>query len=92
MVEKTAYISNGMAVGRNSKNPERALMFMELCYQDEELYDLINYGLEGVTYIQNEDGTIGTPEVNNMQEIQMDKSGHGHPQYQVRQGQKMSGM
>lgn len=34
MVEKTAYISNGMAVGRNSKNPERALMFMELCYQD----------------------------------------------------------
>ena len=77
MVEKTAYISNGMAVGRNSKNPERALMFMELCYQDEELYDLINYGLEGVTYIQNEDGTIGTPEVNNMQEIQMDNLGMG---------------
>ena len=66
-----------MAVGRNSKNPERALMFMELCYQDEELYDLINYGLEGVTYIQNEDGTIGTPEVNNMQEIQMDNLGMG---------------
>lgn len=77
MVEKTAFISNGMAVGRNSRNPERALMFMELCYQDEELYNLVNYGLEGITYIQNEDGTIGTPEVSNMQEIQMDNLGMG---------------
>lgn len=75
MVEKTAFISNGMALGRNSRNPERALMFMELCYQDEELYDLINYGLEGITYIKNEDGTIGTPEAANMQEIQMDNLG-----------------
>ena len=76
-VEKTAYISNGMAIGRNSKNPERALMFMELCYQDEELYDLINYGLEGVTYTRNEDGTIGTPKDVNMQEIQMDNLAMG---------------
>lgn len=49
-VEKIAAANNGMAVGAHSQNPERALMFIELCYQDEEIYDLVMYGLEGVTY------------------------------------------
>lgn len=76
-VQLSSYISNGMAVGRNSKNPERALMFMELCFQDEELYNLINYGLEGTTYVINEDGTVGTPEGVSSQEIQMDNLSMG---------------
>lgn len=60
-VAGVAPASNGMAIGLNSKNPERAMMFLELCHQDEELYDAILYGIEGETYINNGDGTTSTP-------------------------------
>ena len=48
--ERIAPSNNGVAVGAYSKNPERALMFIELCYQDEEVYDILMNGLEGITY------------------------------------------
>lgn len=50
MVERVAPANNGMAIGAYSKNPERAMMFLELCNQDEEVYDLLMNGIEGVTY------------------------------------------
>ncbi|SFT27925.1 ABC transporter substrate-binding protein [Paenibacillus sp. BC26] len=40
----------GTSVGAHSKHPERALMAYELIRQDKEVYQLINYGLEGVQY------------------------------------------
>jgi putative aldouronate transport system substrate-binding protein len=40
----------GTSVGAHSKNPERALMAYELIRQNEEVYRLINYGMEGVQY------------------------------------------
>lgn len=40
----------GTSVGAHSKNPERALMAYELIRQNEEVYKLINYGIEGVQY------------------------------------------
>lgn len=49
-VERIAASNNGVAVGAYSKHPERAMMFIELCYQDEEVYDILMNGLEGVTY------------------------------------------
>jgi len=38
------------AVGAHSKNPERALMVYDLIRNDEEIYRLFNYGIEGVQY------------------------------------------
>ena len=38
------------AISRTSKNPERALMFLELLNTDVYLSNLINYGIEGVHY------------------------------------------
>jgi putative aldouronate transport system substrate-binding protein len=38
------------AVGAHSKNPERALMVYDLIRNDEELYKLFNFGIEGVQY------------------------------------------
>lgn len=35
------------AVGRNSENPERAVMLMELLNTDKEIYNMLVYGLEG---------------------------------------------
>ncbi|WP_027094177.1 DUF3502 domain-containing protein [Cohnella thermotolerans] len=40
----------GTSVGAHSKNPERALMAYDLIRNDEEIYRLINYGIEGVQY------------------------------------------
>lgn len=70
-VQRIAYNGNGMAVGRNSKNAERALMFLELVYQNQDLYDLINYGIEGKTYVLNEDGSYSTPEGANPNDLQL---------------------
>lgn len=39
-----------MAVSATSKNPERALMFLELVNNDEYVSNLVNYGIEGVHY------------------------------------------
>lgn len=41
----------GISIGAKSKNPERALMVYELIRQDEEFYRLLNYGIEGVHYV-----------------------------------------
>ncbi len=49
------------AIGAHSKHPERALMVYDLIRNDEELYRLLNYGLEGVQYIV-EDGVMKRPE------------------------------
>lgn len=41
---------NGTSVHATSKNPERALMFIDLMQNDKELHDLIMYGVSGVHY------------------------------------------
>lgn len=41
------YTNNGIAINANSKNPERALMAIELLRYDEEINSLTWYGIEG---------------------------------------------
>ena len=60
--EQVAPANNGTAIGRNSQNPERALMFLEECFQNEEIFDLLYYGVEGVNYEINEEGRVDRPE------------------------------
>jgi putative aldouronate transport system substrate-binding protein len=50
----------GTAVGAHSKNPERALMVYEVIRQDEQMYRLLNYGMEGVQYVI-ENGVMKRP-------------------------------
>lgn len=47
-----------MAISAASKHPERALMVYDLLRNDEECYNLINYGIEGVHYRKNNRGLI----------------------------------
>jgi len=52
-----------MAIARTSKNPERALAVYDLLRNDEEIYRLLCYGIEGVQYVLGEDGkTFTRPE------------------------------
>ena len=48
--------NDGVALCRSSKNPERALMALNLMYSDKELYQLMQYGIEGVNYTLDENG------------------------------------
>lgn len=45
-----------IALSYTCKNPERAMMFMELLYSDPYLYRLMNYGIEGELYTIDADG------------------------------------
>ena len=47
-----------MAVSATSKNPERALMCLNLLNSDPYVMTMLNYGVEGYTYNTNSDGTI----------------------------------
>lgn len=52
----------GLSVTRNADNPERALMLIDLVHQDQELYDLVRYGMEGINYTLV-DGVVDTSEI-----------------------------
>ena len=47
---KTAAMQDGMCVPASSKNPERALMFLERLRTDQKYYNYFTYGIEGVHY------------------------------------------
>ena len=79
-----------MAISSASKNPERALMFLNLLNTDSEVMTMLNYGVEGFTYTKNSDGTISfikenrdtyTPWTNGMGNVRLlpstDKQGAG---------------
>ncbi|MGE5551741.1 MAG: ABC transporter substrate-binding protein [Bacteroidota bacterium] len=46
------------AISRTSKNPERAMMFLELVNSDRYLNNLINYGIEGKHYTKVSENVI----------------------------------
>lgn len=47
-----------MAISVTSKNPDKALEFLNLLNTDPVVMTMVNYGVEGFTYNTNEDGTI----------------------------------
>ncbi len=47
-------VNNLNAINKNAKNPERTLMFLDLLWTDQEFYNAVLYGIEGVTYIKDE--------------------------------------
>ncbi|MDQ6422982.1 ABC transporter substrate-binding protein [Paenibacillus sp. LHD-117] len=44
------FTANGMSISASSKNPERALMVLDLLRYDKEIHDLTFYGIEGKHY------------------------------------------
>lgn len=46
------------AISRTSKNPERAMMFLQLVNTDKDLYNLLTYGIEGTHYTKIDDKFI----------------------------------
>jgi len=59
---KMSITHGATAVAANSKNPERALMVYDLIRNDETMYKLFNWGIEGVQYVINDKGQKDRPE------------------------------
>ncbi|TVY04224.1 ABC transporter substrate-binding protein [Cohnella terricola] len=49
-------------IASNSKNPEKAMQFLNLLYSDSDLLNLLDYGIEGKHYVTNSDNLIDYPE------------------------------
>lgn len=43
-------LANVVAINRNSKHADRVLRFLDMLETDQQLYDLVQYGIEGKTY------------------------------------------
>ncbi len=57
-MKANSYINNGLSINRNSKNPEKAMQFIELLRNDERYFNLTWYGVEGEDWEDKGDGVI----------------------------------
>lgn len=64
-VDTTSAQGAMMAISTASKNPERAMMFLNLLNTDPEVMTLMNYGVEGVHYNLTDDGCVEFTEERN---------------------------
>lgn len=55
-----SFLANGMSIFSKSKNPERALMALDLLRCDESYHDLFAYGIEGEHYELTPEGRVKT--------------------------------
>jgi putative aldouronate transport system substrate-binding protein len=55
------YINNGVSIAAGSKNPERAMMALDLIMEEPSYNNLVYFGLEGVNYVVK-DGKIALPD------------------------------
>lgn len=51
-------ITTMLAINKNSKNPEQAMKFINLLNTDQQLYNLISYGVEGKHYSKISDNVV----------------------------------
>ena len=57
-VKRTSALATMTSVGANSKNPKKAVEFLKLINSDEELFNIICWGIEGTHYTNGENGKI----------------------------------
>lgn len=58
------YIQDCMVIPTSSEHPDRALMLLDKLRTDERYYDLLTYGVEGVDFVKNENGTFTSLDMN----------------------------
>ncbi|THF77733.1 ABC transporter substrate-binding protein [Cohnella fermenti] len=58
LVSTSSVTGTMQAISRTSKNPERAMMFLELINTDKQLYNMLVYGIEGTHYKKTGDNSV----------------------------------
>lgn len=62
-ITRTDDTTNSMlAISRTSKDPERAMMFLNLLHTDPYVVNLLDYGIEGTHYVKVSDKVIKYPD------------------------------
>ncbi|MGG1637573.1 ABC transporter substrate-binding protein [Paenibacillus sp. FSL K6-3182] len=51
-----------LSISRTSKDPERAMMFLNMLYTDAKLLNMLDWGIEGTHYVKKADNVIDYPE------------------------------
>ncbi|MHA7581828.1 ABC transporter substrate-binding protein [Paenibacillus vandeheii] len=49
------------SIPKNSKDPDRAMMVLNLLYSDKQLYNLLAWGIEGKNYVKKSENVIDYP-------------------------------
>ena len=62
LVSTGAFQKFGFAVPVTAEEPEAAIKFLNLLFSDAEVLDTLTWGVEGVDYEVNDDGTLTYPE------------------------------
>lgn len=57
-VGRTSALMTMISVGANTKHPEEAVKMIYMINSNKELFNLLCWGIEGVNYTKNQDGTI----------------------------------
>ncbi|MFB9329205.1 ABC transporter substrate-binding protein [Paenibacillus aurantiacus] len=50
-----------LGISRTSKDPARAMMFLNLLYTDEKLINMLDWGIEGTHFVKKSDNVIDYP-------------------------------
>lgn len=62
-ITTTKSITNFMwSIAKNSKDPERAMMFLNLMYSDKNIINLLDWGIEGKDYVKVSENVIDYPQ------------------------------
>ncbi|MDR1533472.1 MAG: ABC transporter substrate-binding protein [Clostridiales bacterium] len=61
-ITTTTINSLGFGIASTSKKPEAAMQFLNEMYTNADIVNLLDWGIEGVHYVKNADGTVGFPE------------------------------
>jgi len=61
MTSTTSITAMMLGIPTNSRNPEKAMMFLNLLYKDADLMNLIAWGIEGKHYVKVNDTQIDFP-------------------------------
>ncbi len=61
-VMTTSLMGSMNVISTTSKNPERAMMLLNLLYTDKYLINLFNFGIEGTHYKKVDENTIALPD------------------------------
>ena len=62
MLTTGAYNAITFAIGSGAEDPEKSFMLLKWLWQNKEAEDLLNWGQEGVDWVEKEDGSITYPE------------------------------
>ena len=58
ITDTNANINSMTAISKTSKNPERAMMLLNMVFSDKEFFNTLVYGIEGTDYNKLPDGSV----------------------------------